>query len=133
MLLHPVPKEIVDEFRTGAEQIVEGKPVKIWLAHRAGHRIDTLMSVGTSQAQPQKIFDHGAGFYLLGENVTPDLVSPIHSLFEVFCGKYMKFRKSRPHKMDVRYRSKHHDAFWYNRLFMHYPFSISDKSGDGPI
>lgn len=120
-----VPEDIIREFKSRLSQIIHGRPIKIWIAKKNRHRVDTIASVGLSQPLPIRLFDHGSGFYLLGEGVTPDLLSPIHTAFEDFCRRVKDARdKNQLHRLDVRYRSvRASDPYWYNRLIMHYPFS----------
>lgn len=73
------------EFKEGLERILGDAPAKIWLARGAGHRVDTVFSIGTAQNEPARIFDEMNGLYLLGEGVPPDLLPGIHNLFEQYC------------------------------------------------
>lgn len=125
MAHEPIPAELVEEFRFRLSAIISGRPIKIWIAKKHRHRVDTIASVGLAQAMPIRLFDHGSGFYLLGEGVTPDLLEPIHAVFLDFCRKVKDARdKNQLHRLDVRYRSvRATDPYWYNRLVMHYPFS----------
>ena len=131
MLIDPVPEPLVKEFRTEADKIIGKKKVKIWLTKKSGHRVDTLTTIGTAQKQPVKMFDHGAGFYLMGEGITPELLAPLHSIFASFCRKMKDHRdKNQFHRMELRYRSVHEaDPYWYNRLVMHYPFAAPTTGG----
>jgi len=125
MLIEPVPDELVKEFERKMDALIHNQPIKIWLAKKRGHRVDALTAIGTAQPQPIKLFDHGAGFYLLGEGVTPELLSPIHAIFEYFCTSYKDACvKNNLHKMNMNYRSvREADPYWYNRLILHYPFA----------
>lgn len=99
------------------------RPVKIWLARSNGHRLDTILSVGASQAEPIRLFDHMAGFYLLGEGVTTDLLAPIHEIFRGYCMRHKDAAKKNPtHRMVLQFRSSHTPR-WPNRLLMHYPLT----------
>ncbi len=125
MLIDPVPEEIVQWFVENITPVIKGKRIKIWLAKRSRHRVDTLAAVGLNQPYPIKLFDHGAGFYLFGEGVTPDMLAPIHKVFAEFCRR-MKDAKSKNirGRLEVNYRSvQQTDPYWYNRVVMHYPFS----------
>lgn len=124
-MMDAIPEELLDEFKARLAHIISRRPIKIWIAKRNRHRIDTLASVGVSQPLPIRLFEHGAGFYLLGEGVTPDLLKPIHDAFLDFCRKVRDARdKNKLNRVDVRYRSvRTTDPYWYNRLIMHYPFS----------
>jgi hypothetical protein len=120
-----VPDEVINQFKANLSRIIARRPVKIWIAKRNRHRVDTVASVGLSQPLPIRLFARGAGFYLLGEGVPPDLLEPIHNAFLDFCRKVKDARdKNKLHRVDVRYRSvRATDPYWYNRLIMHYPFS----------
>lgn len=135
MLLDPVSEELVKWFEAQIGKLIGGRQMKIWLAKSSGHRIDTLISIGTAQPEPIRLFDHMAGFYLLGEGVTPDLLSPMHAVFTEFCERHMHMKKQKGlHRTVVKYRSSHDEAhYWYNRLIMHYPFSASADDRDSEL
>lgn len=137
MLIDPVPDEIVQWFVEHINPVIKGKRIKIWLAKRSLHRVDTLAAVGLNQPYPIKLFDHGAGFYLLGEGITPDMFAPIHKVFAEFCRRMKEAKsKNKRHRLEVTYRSiQQTDPYWYNRLVMHYPFSAPQRrphDGDEP-
>ena len=107
MLIEPVPEELIQEFEQKMGALIHDQPIKVWLAKKRGHRVDALTAVGTAQPQPIKLFDHGAGFYLLGEGVTPEMLSPIHSIFEHFCTSYKQARgTNKLHRMTMKHRTQ---------------------------
>ena len=83
------------EFKDALEKLVEGKTAKIWLAKGAGHRVDTVFSIGTAKSDSVKLFDRIDGLFLLGEGVPPKLLPKIHQLFEAYSQTH-KGRKYRP-------------------------------------
>lgn len=125
MIHDEIPAHLIKEFTLGISQLIGNRTIKVWLARRKRHRVDTIASIGRPQPAPIRLFDHGSGFYLMGEGVTPDLLAPIHKIFVSFCRKVRDERdKNKLHQLDVRYRSvRAKDPYWYNRLVMHYPFS----------
>ncbi|MFH0954126.1 MAG: hypothetical protein V1873_07335 [Verrucomicrobiota bacterium] len=111
-----------NQFEQDLKNLVADRPMKIWLARSNGHRIDTIVSVGTPQPEPIRLFDHMVGFYLLGEGVTPDLLAPIHKLFQDYCRRHKDAGKLNPtHRVVLHFRSS--TARWPNRLLMHYPMT----------
>lgn len=109
-------------FEQQLKELVGARAIKIWLARSNGHRLDTILSVGPSQAEPIRLFDHIEGFYLLGEGVTTDLLAPIHEIFRDYCVRHKDSAKKNPtHRMVLQFRSSH--ARWPNRLLMHYPLT----------
>lgn len=115
------------EFELALKNLIDERPMKIWLAKSSGQRLDTLASVGHAVPMPIQMFDHIEGFYLLGEGVPPDLLTPIHELFARYCRSHRDSAHRNPqHRVEVQYRSFEPEyPHIPNRLIMHYPFSAS--------
>jgi hypothetical protein len=111
--------------KTRIEALVSGRRVKVWLVQSDGIIADTRFSVGEELGEPPTLFDQGAGFYLLGEAVPPDLLKPLHQLFEEFCHAHRAVPEHARHAPIVtHYRaiSPSHSSHRH-QVSMHYPFS----------
>ncbi len=75
----------VDEFRARVAELVQGRPVKIWLTRSVVHRLDFLWSVGTPQSAQEETLARFGRYYLVGQNVSPDVKASVVKLFEEFC------------------------------------------------
>ena len=112
-------------FRRQLQEIIQGLPVKIWLAMSVGERIDTLFSVGAAQGEPIRNFDHLGGFYLLGEGVPSRLIPAIHALFTRYCWSHRALPKTHVARhMNLKFTPATHREGGHNHLVIHVPFSV---------
>ena len=102
------------------------RPVKVWLTISRSGRLDTLFSVGDAHGEPIRHFDHAGGFYLLGENISPDLLEPMHKLLLKYCHSQHRVLHENPlYVMNWQYRHfGFHGAQRKHELVMHIPFSV---------
>lgn len=120
------PAEV--EFQRDVGQLIAGRSMKVWLARSTGLRIDTIVSVGDAQAQPIKVCDHIAGYYLFGEGVTPDLLSPLHKAFDTYCHNTRdRLKRKAIQRLNVRFTITRPTT--PSRLVMHYPFTSQVDKG----
>ena len=112
-------------FKAALVDLLRDHPAKVWLARSTGQRLDTLFSVGGAQGEPIRNFDHLNGFYLMGEGVTPDLLSPIHALFVRFCASHRTDATVHPHGRVIDLHYQHHAGTPARPvLTLHMPFSV---------
>lgn len=113
------------EFKAALADLLRDHPAKVWLARSTGQRLDTLFSVGAAQGDPIRNFDHLNGFYLMGEGVTPDLLSPIHALFVRFCASHRTDATVHPHGRLIDLHYQHHAGTPARQvLTLHMPFGV---------
>lgn len=118
----PAEKAFEKELRA----LIGDRPVRVWLTISRAGRLDTLFAAGDAQGKPIRHFDHAGGFYLLGENITPDLLDPIHRLLLKYCQAQHRVLRANPlYAMNWQYR---HFGFRTRKkkheLVMHIPFSV---------
>jgi hypothetical protein len=114
-----------EAFQRKLEQLVDGRPIKIWLAKSALGRIEVIFSVGDAQGCPIKNFDHIGGFYLMGENVPTEYIDRIHGWFLEFTRINFTPHRLDRHFIDVRYRSYYDQAHkQHDELLMHVPLTV---------
>lgn len=73
------------QFRERVVELVKDQPVKIWLTHAAGHRLDFLWSVGLPRLSEPETLARQGRYYLVGQAVPAPLKPVLLELFEEFC------------------------------------------------
>lgn len=116
------------EFQGALERLIGSRPIKVWLTISRQGRLDTLFSVGTAHGDTIRHFDHAGGFYLLGENIPPDLLDPIHKLLMEYCrSQHRLLHANTALVMNWQYRHfGFHPAPGRHHLVMHVPFAVND-------
>ncbi|HMO50943.1 MAG TPA: hypothetical protein PKE26_06665 [Kiritimatiellia bacterium] len=114
-----------EDFKKKLDQLIGDKPIKIWLAKSVNGRLDTLFSAGDAQGKPIKHFDHIGGFYLLGENVPPDMIPAIHKWFVIFAHCNFTRNRMERHFIDTKFQQFYDGGKRYREeLVMHVPLSV---------
>jgi len=119
-----------EAFHQRLERLIDGKPIKIWLAKSELGRIEVIFSVGDAQGQPIKNFDHIGGFYLMGENVPSEYIDRIHGWFLDFTRINFTPHRLDRHFVDVRFRSYYDQGHQqHDELLMHVPLTVKGPAG----
>jgi hypothetical protein len=80
-----------EELRDRVLELIEGRPVKLWLVKQVGHRLDFLWSAGSAQLEPEQTLAEGRRYYLIGQKVPEDLKPQLLQVFDDFLnGDYVR-------------------------------------------